>query len=82
MEKLLQYWDNLDDLIGAIGLVAERIRRLVLFGVYTTCVGVLQLAGIVLALATPPLALAVATILFVILLYRSVTNPAVPSVLA
>ncbi len=82
MEKLLQYWDNLDDLIGAIGLVAERIRRLVLFGVYTTFVGASQLAGIVLALATPPLALAVATILFVTLLYRSVTTPSAPSILA
>lgn len=82
MEKLLQYWDDLDDLLGAIGLVAERIRRLFLFIVYATFVGVLQLAGIVIALATPPLALAIATILFVTLMYRSVTTPAVPSVLA
>ncbi len=81
MEKFLQYWDDLDDLFGTIGLVAEKIRRMILFSVYATFVGALQLAGIVLALATPPLALAVATILFVTLLYRSVTIPAVPSVL-
>ncbi len=81
MERLLQYWDDLDDLCGVIGLVAENIRRVLLFSVYTTLVGVLQLAGIVLALATPPLALAIATILFVTLLYRSVTTPAAPSAL-
>ncbi len=53
---------------------------MLLFGVYTTCVGLLQLAGIVLALVTPPLALALATILFVTLLYRAVTIQAPPSV--
>ena len=81
MERLLQYWDDLDDLCGAIGLLAENIRRMLLFGVYTTCVGVLQLAGIVLALVTPPLALGLATILFVTLLYRAVTIQAPPSAL-
>ena len=81
MERFLQYWDDLDDLCGAIGLVAENIRRTLLFGVYTTCVGVLQLAGIVLALVTPPLALALATILFVTLLYRAVTTQTPPSAL-
>jgi len=81
MEKLLQYWDDLDDLCGAIALVAEQIRRVFLFGVYTTFVAALQMAAIGLALATPPLALAIATILFVTLLYRSVTIPVVPSVL-
>ncbi len=81
MERLLQYWDDLDDLCGAIGLLAENIRRMLLFGVYTTCVGLLQLASIALALVTPPLALALATILFVTLLYRAVTIQAPPSAL-
>ena len=75
MERVLQYWDDLDDLVGTIGLVAERIRRLVLFILYTAFVATLQLGGILLALAEPPLALAIVTILFVTLLYRSATNP-------
>jgi len=82
MEKFLQYWDDLDDFFGAIGLVAEKIRRIILFSISAIFVGALQLAGIVLALAIPPLALAIATILFVTLLYRSVTTPSAPSVLA
>ncbi len=58
MERILLYWDNLDDVVGAFALMAERIRNLLLFAAYTTCVGVLQIGAILLALSEPPLALA------------------------
>jgi len=82
MERILLYWDNLDDVVGAFALMAERIRKLLLFAACTTCVGVLQIGGILLALSEPPLALAVATILLVTLLYRETTNPRSRSILA
>ncbi|MBT8100324.1 MAG: hypothetical protein KJO82_11260 [Gammaproteobacteria bacterium] len=82
MERLLQYWDDLDDLIGAFALYKERMRRLALFSLYTLFIGSLQLGGIILAIYKPPLAMAAATILLVTLLYRSATNPHTPSILA
>lgn len=79
MECLLQYLDNLDDLVGACGLLWERARRLLL----RLCSAFLLLAasvgGIGLALLHPPLALATSTVLFVILLYRAVTSPTLKS---
>jgi hypothetical protein len=82
MERVLQYWDDLDDVIGAVGLIAERIRRLILFVASTVLAGTLQLGGIMLALAQPPIAMAIVTILLVTLMYRTVTNPSERSVLA
>ena len=75
MERLIQYLDELDDLIGMIGLVAERIRRL--FLALLSCLSLVAVAvpGVWLALVNPPLALASSTILFVTLLYRTVTAP-------
>ena len=75
MERVLQYWDDLDDIVGAICLKAAQIRSLVLFALYTALIGVLFLGGILVALTKPPLALAIATILLVTLLYRTATNP-------
>ena len=75
MERLLQYWDDLDDLVGALYLCYERIRRIVLFTLYTLLAAVSQIAVVLLALEQPPLALAAATILLVTLMYRSVTAP-------
>lgn len=74
MECLLQYLDDLDDLFGALGLVWERLRRALLSIVYSAMVLTVAAAGVVLALLHPPLALATSTMLFVILLYRSVTT--------
>ncbi len=71
----MQWLDNLDDLIATIGLSSERIRD---FFVATSLLAVsllLQISGVILALRHPPLALATAMILFVTLLYRSVTMP-------
>jgi hypothetical protein len=75
MEIVIQWLDDLDDLVATIGLIRERIRN---FFIKTTLLGISGLvpaAGIVLALRHPPLALASAIILFVILIYRSVTEP-------
>ena len=77
MERVLQYWDDLDDIVGAIGLIAEYLRNLVLFALCVLLIGSLQLGGILLALNEPPLAMAIATILIVTLFYRSATNPKV-----
>ena len=82
MERVLLYWDDLDDIVGAFALMAERIRKLLLFAAYTTCVASLQIGAILLALSEPPLALAIATILLVIVLYRETTNPPSRSILA
>ena len=75
MERVLQYWDDLDDLVGALYLYYERIRRIVLFTLYSLVISLLQIGGILLALEQPPLAMAAATILIVTLMYRSVTVP-------
>jgi apolipoprotein N-acyltransferase len=58
-----------------IGLVSENIRGFLL-GLLATCTTVvIQVGGILLALAHPPLAMALAMLLFVSLLYHSVTSP-------
>ncbi len=75
MERLLQYMDDIDDLIGAIGLVSEQLRRI--FITITTLVVFLVSigSGIQLAAWHPSIALATCLLLFVTLLYRSVTAP-------
>lgn len=75
MEFLLQYLDDLDDLYGAFGLVWEKMRRNLLKLVSFLMVLAVAAGGITLALAHPPIALATSTVLFVVLLYRSVTSP-------
>lgn len=67
--------DDLDDLYGAFGLLYEILRRAVL-KVLSLCAGLAIVgAGIALALTHPPIALATCIVLFVTLLYRSVTSP-------
>jgi hypothetical protein len=75
MERVLQYWDDLDDLVGALGLITEYLRNLLLFSLCAALIGSLQLGGILLALNEPPLAMAIATILIVTLFYRTATGP-------
>ena len=75
MERLLQYLDDLDDFYGMVGLIDERLRR-ALFALFSyTTVGTVAVAAIWLALSHPPIALATSILLFVTLLYRSVTSP-------
>jgi hypothetical protein len=75
MERLLLCWDDLDDFIGVLGLIAERIRRVSILAVTFLAFAALLSAGIWAAFAKPPLALAIATLLGVALMYRSVTAP-------
>lgn len=79
MECLLQTLDDLDDLYGAVGLVWERLRRGLLKLLVVIMVTAVAGAGMWLALLHPPIALATSTILFVILLYRTVTVPVLKS---
>ncbi len=70
MECLLQYWDDLDDLVGMIGLQAERLRRaaiyLLVLGLYAAFLAI----AVYIALNDPPLAVAVVLNLAVALLHR------------
>ena len=75
MELLLQYLDDLDDLYSALGLGWEKLRRILLRLFSIAMVSAVAAAAIGLALLHPPIALATSTMLFVILLYRSVTVP-------
>lgn len=75
MERLLQYLDDLDDLFGAVGLVAEKLRNLAWLVALMILAAIAGVAGIALALAEPPLAMALAILMFVFLLYRVVTQP-------
>ena len=75
MEVVLQWLDDLDDLIAGVGLISERIRRFFLALFYLAIASLALVAGVLLALRHPPLASATAVILFVTLLYRSVTVP-------
>ena len=74
MERLIQWLDDLDDLVGMIGLAGERFRRAVRSFLMTSFVLSIQIGGVLLALRHPPLALAMAMLLFVSLLYHSVTS--------
>lgn len=76
MECFLQYLDNIDDMVGAVGLVYERIRRILLGLCAALFASSMIASGVWLALSHPPLALATCMLLFVTLLYRTVTSPA------
>ena len=75
MEILLQFLDDLDDFRGVLGLVWEKSRRVLFKILSLLLISVVAAGGIALALLHPPIALATSTMLFVILLYRSVTVP-------
>ncbi len=74
MERLLQYLDDLDDAVGMVGLFVEQLRRLVFALFSYLSLATVALAGIWLATLHPPFALATSTLLFVMLLYRTVTS--------
>ena len=79
MECLLQYLDDLDDLYGAARLLWEDLRQMIIIAVTACALLGVALAAMWLATLHPPIALATSTVLFVILLYRSVTAPALKS---
>lgn len=73
MERLVQLLDDLDDLVWAIRLVGERIRSRIISLLKIMFLLAIQAGGVFLAIGHPPLALAMALVLFMCLLYRSVT---------
>ena len=75
MERILQWLDDLDDLFGAVGLLAERVRHPAVTLARLFALLSVALCGVFAGLTEPPLGLAVAMLLFVFLLYRSVTQP-------
>ncbi len=81
MERLIQYLDEIEDFFYAAPLIAEQVRRAIQRIFFLLGSISLQIAGIVLALKHPPLALAVATLLLVGLLLRAVVIP-VPQAIA
>ena len=81
MERLIQYLDEIEDLFYVAPLIAEQLRRAIQRILFLLGSISLQIAGIILALKHPPLALAVATLLLVGLLFRAVVIP-VPYALA
>lgn len=75
MEIFAQWLDDLDDLIYSLRLKGERVREILLTFLTAFAGTSLTIAGIVLALTHRPLAMAVALLLFVTMLYRVVTSP-------
>jgi membrane protein YdbS with pleckstrin-like domain len=76
MECLVQYLDDLEDLLYALALKAERIRQALQFFLSLAAAAALQVGGVFIALKSPPIAVAVASLLLVGMLYRAVVGPA------
>lgn len=77
----MQYLDDVEDFFYAVALAAGRIAgALQALAVMAASVA-LQIGALLLALAQPPLGLAVASILSVTLLYRTVVSqhPRIPA---
>jgi hypothetical protein len=81
LERLIQYLDDLEDLIFAAPLVAEQLRRAVQRVLFLLVSIGLQGVGVILALKHPPLALAIVMLLLVGMLHRAVVIP-IPQTLA
>ena len=75
MERMIQYLDDLEDLIYAAPLIAEQFRRAVLRVIFLLASIGLQAGGVILALYQPPLALAIVMLLLVGMLHRAVVIP-------
>ena len=76
MECLVQYLDDLEDLFYALALKAERIRQALQFFLFLAAAAALQVGGVFIALKNPPIAVAVASLLLVGMLFRAVVGPA------
>jgi len=74
MECLVQYLDDLEDLVYAFALKWERIRRAFRFSLFVAVTLAFQLLAISLALSEPPLAVAVVALLLVGLLHKVVMS--------
>ena len=58
MERIAQYFDELEDLVCAVLMARERIRRALVVMLIISMSLLLQSMGVLLALSRPPLALA------------------------
>jgi len=74
MERLLQYLDDLEDFYYAIALLMERVRKAAKLAAFVLVFSSLLCLGILLALSSPPLALAVVSLLIVSFLYFGATG--------
>jgi hypothetical protein len=74
MECLIQYLDEIEDLIYAVALKAERILMALKFLLFMSAATALQVTGILVALRYPPIALAMASLLSVGMLYHGAVN--------
>ncbi len=74
MEILAQYLDDFEDLIYAVALLTEKMRNAVRFFLFMVTSLTLQSLGVFVALASPPIAVAVASLLLVGMLYRGVVR--------
>lgn len=74
MEVLLQYLDDLDDVVGMFALAAERLRRAAQITLLAGITLATVLSVVMLALTQPPLALAAVSLLAVTMLYRAAVN--------
>lgn len=74
MERMLQYLDDIDDLVGAVGLAYERLRSLFLKLVSLLASLSIVALSVVLALESPALALVVCLLLSLMLLYRTMSS--------
>lgn len=74
MECLMQYLDDLEDVVYALALAAGRIRRAAKTLLVLAVSISLQILIVLLALTQPPLALAIVALLSVALLFRAVIN--------
>jgi prolipoprotein diacylglyceryltransferase len=73
VERLLQYLDDIDDLVGALRLFYEPVRRLTL-KLLALAAGVLTLcAGFLLTLSYPLVALGLGLLLLIALVFRTLT---------
>jgi hypothetical protein len=74
MECLIQYLDDLEDLFYAVALKAELLREALQYFLLITASVILQVFTISIALRHPPLALAVASLLMVGMLFHAVVG--------
>jgi hypothetical protein len=74
MEILAQYLDDFEDLFYAVALLTEKIRNIVRFFLFMVTSLTLQSLGVFVALASPPIAVAVASLLLVGMLYQGVVR--------
>ena len=75
MEIFAQWLDDLDDLVYSLRLLGERWREILMTLLAAFTGTLLTIGGVLLALKHPPMAMAVAILLFVTMLYRAVTSP-------